>query len=165
MRVMRYLTFILVVGLVAGCAEPSSKGPGRYDAMQQSAEAFEARLDECIAIHGYDPNSPGDLGPNELAPTERAFSNCAYDGLRTTLMLNTSQPRLYDAIIAEHRTMTDKVASGLMTRSERAKRMLELREDLREKEIARVAEENQEDQISQGTMDLIRYSTFQATRF
>ena len=72
-------------------------------------------------------------------------------------MLSTTQPRHYDAIIAEHRTMTDKVESGLMTRSERRARMLELREDLRQKEEAK------SEQIHQGVLDFIRHTTSQAS--
>ncbi len=165
MRMMRHLNFIVVAGLLAGCVASTDQSQSRYTAMQQAADEYESRLEECTAIHGYDPDNPGNLGPNQLAPTERNWANCVYDGLRATLMLETTQPRLYDAIIAEHRVMTDKVESGLMTRSERRARMLELREDLRQKEIARVSAEAESEQIPDGVMDMIRYSSFQSTAF
>ena len=165
MKVVHGLMMLMVVGPIVGCAqttEPTASGSAE---MQQAVAAFEARFADCTKIHGYDPDNPGNLGPNELAPTERDWANCAYDALRATLMVWTTQPRHYDAIIAEHRIMTDKVESGLMTRTERKQQMQVLRDDLREKEIARISEESGSGQINQNTMDLIRYSTFQATRF
>ncbi len=163
--IIRHLAFAVVAGLAVGCAEPSNQSQSRYAAMQQAVDAFELRLDECTSVHGYDPNNVGDLAPNQLAPTERAWADCAYDGLRSTVMLQTAQPRLYDAIIAEHRAMTDKVESGLMTRSDRRNRMLELRADLRQKEAARLASEGQPDRIHEGAMDAIRNASISATRF
>ncbi len=169
MTMNRVLSSLAAAGVLAACATPieqaSTQETGRFGEMQQAVEAFDLRRDECKAIHGYDPENPGDLGPHELAPTERAWANCAYDAVRSTLMLESTQPRLYDAIMAEHRTMTDRVESGLMTRDERTARMFELRKDLRQKEIARVSAESQLDQIPQGVIDLIRNSSLQVTRF
>lgn len=167
MRIVHVLALAAVAGAFAGCAERPSQAPepSRFGEMQQAIDAFDARRNECKALHGYDPDNPGDLGPNELAPTERAWAACAYDAVRATLLLQTTQPRLYEAAMAEHRTMTDKVEAGQMTRAEREARMFELRKQIREKEIARVSTESQIDQIPQGVMELIRNSTFQATRF
>jgi len=169
MTIIRLLTILATVGFLFGCAAPvnqtTAQELSRFGAMQQAVEAFDARRDECKAIHGYDPENAGDIGPNELAPNERAWSDCAYDAVRSTLMLETTQPRLYEAIMAEHRTMTDKVEGGLMTRDERTARMFELRNQLRQKEIDRVSKDAQLNQIPQGVIDLIRNSSLQVTRF
>ena len=167
MRPIHYLAFTVVVGVLASCAAPpqTEQAPSRFGVMEQALDAYYVRRDECIAIHGYDPDNAGDLGPYELAPSERDWADCAYDAVRATLMTETTQPRLYDAAMAEHRTMTDKVASGLMTRAEREARMSEIRDELMEKEIARVSTDSGPEQVPPGVMDLIRSSSYQATRF
>lgn len=132
--------------------------------MQSAVDAFQKRFDECVALHGYTPDAPGNVGPNELAPTERAFSSCAYDGVRSTFMLASSQPGLYEAIIAEHQAMTDRVESGAMTRDERQARMRELRADLRAKEVTRMTD-RQAGGVSDLTANLIRNASFGATMF
>jgi len=166
MRIIRFLTFAFVAGILAGCAtQPLGEPTSRFGVMQQALDEFKLRREECKTTHGYNPENPGVLGPNEIAPTERAWANCAYDAVRSTLMLESTQPRLYEAIMAEHRTMTEKVAAGQMTRADREARMFELRKDLRQKEIARVRTDSQLDQIPQGTMELIRSSSLNATRF
>lgn len=166
MKMTHFLAAVAACALV-GCVPPPPPGetPSRFGQMQQAVDAYYARRDECKSLHGYNPDNPGDLGPHELAPTERAWAQCAYDAVRTTLMLETTQPRLYEAAMAEHRTMTDKVAAGVMTRAEREDRMFELRKEIREREIARVSADSQLDQIPQGVMDLIRNSSLGATRF
>ena len=164
---IRYLTLVIIAAVFAGCETPGESEPSAigFGKMQQAVEAYYERRDECKSIHGYDPDDAGDLGPNELAPNEKAWGQCAYDAVRATLLLETTQPRLYEAAMAEHRTMTDKVGAGLMTRDERETRMFELRKEIREKEIEYLSTAAQLDRIPQGVMELIRSSSFEATRF
>ena len=168
MTLIRCLFYSAIACVLAACVQPppaTEGGASRFGAMQQAVEAYYTRRDECKRVHGYDPDNPGTLGPNEIAPNERAWAACAYDAVRATLMLETTQPRLYEAAMAEHRTMTDKVEAGLMTRAERDDRMFELRKEIREKEIARASRDSQLDRIPQGVIELIRNSSLEATRF
>ncbi len=168
MTQIRYMFVSTIACVLAACAPPppaSQDEASRFGAMQQAVDAYYARRDECKELHGYDPENPGALGPHELAPTERAWAACAYDAVRSTLMLETTQPRLYEAAMAEHRTMTDQVEAGMMTRAERDDRMFELRKEIREKEIARVSSDSQLDRIPEAVIEMIRNSSLGATRF
>lgn len=133
---------IAVIGLLAACGgqQASSTQPSKY---QQAYAQFEKHLDKCSATHETDPRTAA-VGENELAPREREWRTCAYDGIRTLLVPGSADPELYATLIAEDQAMTEKVANGQMTRSERRARLDEIRDNITAKE-ARSAELSEAD--------------------
>ena len=174
MKPLRDLVILGTMCWTVGCAEKLAQNDVKYLAMHTAVESFETGLRECTTLHKYDPDDPGNVGPNQLAPAERAWSECVYDALRATIMGQTAQPELYEAIIDEHKILTDKIDAGLMTRSDRSERMSVLRDDLRSKELARMNVERQlasreggatSGEAWRGAADSIRRASINSTRF
>jgi len=157
---MRQLKLIAAVGLLAGCAATPDQGQSFRGGTQQAVAAFESRLEACTAIHDYSRDNPAGLHPDQRAAAERNWDDCAYHGLWSTVALATTQPRLYDAIIAKRRTMIDTADSGPVTRSEKHAHMLELYEELRRREVAILTTRREQGRVHQGTIDLIRHRSF-----
>jgi hypothetical protein len=96
---------------------------------------FDTRLKQCTAKYGYDPKKQGNLAANQLAPKEREWAQCAYEGVHEFIIPRTDFPQAYMRIIAEHRVMTDLVAEGRMTRADRRQRMSALIDKIKVQEL------------------------------
>ena len=101
--------------LLAACAAPAS--------FEESYARFEQALAQCTTQFGYDPETVVDIGPYELAENERPWLECAYAGVETHLVPYSAVPELYTDLIAEHRTLTDGVERGEVTRAAREERV------------------------------------------
>jgi hypothetical protein len=89
-------------------------------------ERFAAHLDECTARYGFDPDATAAVGDRELAPNEREWRACAYAGVDTILIPNSSVPDAYRRLVDEDRVLTEAVAAGTITRQERRERIDQL---------------------------------------
>jgi hypothetical protein len=121
----------LVVGLLlAGCGGPgATQQSGSTASIDRAHAQFVQHLDQCTQTVGSDPRSAA-VGETELAPGEREWRACAYEGLRTIMMPASTNPDLYAQLITEDQAMTDKVAAGTMTRSARQARLDALRAEI-----------------------------------
>ncbi|MEK9660205.1 MAG: hypothetical protein VW644_00450 [Alphaproteobacteria bacterium] len=91
--------------------------------------------DRCTAAHGYDPRKPGEISENELAEGERAWRDCMYAGIDADIAHRSSSPAEWRALIDADRQMTDAIAAGSMTRSQRAARLQMLIANIRMAEL------------------------------
>ncbi len=91
--------------------------------LAQARKQLDEHLKLCTTRHGYDPEAASSLGPHALGRGERQWRECVYQGVETYLIPNTFTPEIYRKAIAEDREMTDRVASGQMTRAERRARI------------------------------------------
>lgn len=108
----------LVAGLIAlqlGCT-PTPSEPQRADMALQEAVAG------CTAAHGYDPRA-ADLPEHALAPGEREWRDCARAAVSTGIVPKSSVPDLYRRLLADDERMTDALAAGAMSRTERTQRL------------------------------------------
>lgn len=102
--------------------------------LQRGYERFQAYLEDCSKTHGTDPRKATGVGERELVAREREWRACAYEGIRALLVPATKHPELYAQMISEDQSMTDRIARGMMTRSERRARLEQLREVIAQKE-------------------------------
>ena len=91
----------------------------------------------CSKRFGYDPEAASKLGASVLAPGEREWRECVYQGIEKYLIPRTLSPDVYRQAIAEDRKMTEAVANGEITRAQRQGRVQQMLE-----EIDRVEEAN-----------------------
>lgn len=111
-------------------------GSGTSDRQASILERFNQHLAGCTARHGYDPGKTEDLGPHQLGENERAWDECVYDGVERYLAVNSPVPKAYDALVATHKTLTNKVESGEITREQRRTEVQALFESIRRDEAA-----------------------------
>lgn len=128
---------ILSAALLGLLLLPASAG-AQNDAAEKKA-AIESHLAECTATHGYDPEA---ANPEKaLAPGERAWNDCAYDGVRALLAKQSRIPGIYDLLIDQHRDMTDALERGEITRTQRKQRTDAIAASIRNQEEALVQDE------------------------
>ena len=99
-----------------------SSGLGAVTA-EEALEQLEQRLTKCTDEFGYDPDRTQDIGPQELALNELEWRSCAYRAIETLMIPNTEVPQVYQQIIDEDRSMTNKILNEEMTRAEREARL------------------------------------------
>ncbi len=130
---MRYKFFAAMACafFVAACA--SSQTTPEQTKLEIAEQNFNAYLDECSATFATDPRV-ATVGETELAPRELEWRACAYEGVRTILAPATTQPTAFVALIEEDKVMTEKIASGEMTRSARSARIDEVLNQIADKE-------------------------------
>lgn len=87
--------------------------------LDEAVSELKIYFAQCSTKTGYDPDHVGNLGAHDLHSGERAYADCAYDGINKILKARSRIPEIYDRFIAEHRKLTDKVKSGAITRDER----------------------------------------------
>lgn len=132
---------ILVLALAAGC---SSTGETTYQSqteqvgtLQQARERLLEQLQDCGTRHRYDPDDPA-LPENGLGPTELEWRQCAYEAARDYSAVNTPLALDFATLIDEDQKMTQALAAGQMTRSERRARLQPLIAAVREKELEQI---------------------------
>lgn len=133
---------VLASTLLACSTAPTSAGADQTP-LQQSYAKFQTYLNDCAKNIGVDPRTAKGVGERELLPKEREWRACAYEGIRALLVPTARHPGLYGQLIAEDQSMTDRIAKGTMTRSERAARLDQLREAIAQKEQQSTAEISQ----------------------
>lgn len=137
----RRAIFFLILAALSACADNQQSGKGRSTSVRDVIPFLDARLNDCTAIHNYNPNEAWGLGQYELAPTERAWLECAYTGVEKIIVPNTAFPKLYREAVTRHKSMTNLVERGELTRAERRKRTLEIRDSISQMEIERIFKE------------------------
>ena len=141
-------TRLLLAGAMAaalfGCAAPSAPGGSGANAFERAYARLQTYLDDCSKSVGVDPRTAKGVGERELLPREREWRSCAYEGIRSVLVPTTRHPELYGQLIAEDQSMTDRIAKGSMTRTERRARLDQLHEMIAQKEGQSGAELSQE---------------------
>jgi hypothetical protein len=136
------LAVSLLASTLLGCA--TSPPPGDDTSLERAYARFQTYLNDCSKSIGIDPRTATGVGERELMAKEREWRSCAYEGIRAVLVPATRHPELYGQLISEDQTMTDRIAKGSMTRSERRARLEQLRETIAQKEAQSSAELPQE---------------------
>jgi hypothetical protein len=133
--------------LLAGCAAGPPE-PQRADHVLQDS------LAACRVSAHYDPKST-DLPERALAPGEREWRDCARQAVVSRIVPGSSVPELYRSLVADDERMTDAVAAGTMTRSERTRQLEASIADIRAAETQAV-EARQARQLQDMKADLDR---------
>ena len=119
---------------LSSCATPQTPAEPIETPLQRGFERFQAYLNDCSKTTGTDPRTATGVGERELVAREREWRACAYEGIRALLVPVTKYPELYAQLISEDQAMTDRVAKGTMTRSERRARLDQIRETIAQRE-------------------------------
>ena len=98
--------------------------------VDKRSQALDEHLAQCTARFGYDPDNTAGLGDYELAPTERDWRQCAYQGIQTIMIPGALIPGAYKELIAQDQAMTRSIERREMTRSERSVRLDQLIRDI-----------------------------------
>jgi hypothetical protein len=136
------VTGVLSLALLSCSTAPLSPAETETP-LQRAYGQFQAYLDNCSKTTGTDPRKATGVGERELVSREREWRACAYEGIRVLLVPAARHPELFAQMIAEDQNMTDRIAKGTMTRSERRARLDELREAIAQKEGQSSAEVSQ----------------------
>ncbi len=136
-KVSAIVMLAVALGACAGQAarETPSQAPAS-PSFQELRAQVQAHFASCTEVNGFDPKA-SDLGEQGLAPGERAWRDCAYEGVTRIMIPRTQFPELYQQLIAEDQAMTGLIDNGEMTRSERMKRIQELVGQIENAEIVR----------------------------
>lgn len=109
---------------------------GAVPAAADSVAMLGAVADECTAKHGFDPRKPGAVAETELAEGERAWRACMYAGIESRIIPSSTAADEWRVLIAADKAMTDAIAAGTETRSQRAARLQMLVANVRLAELA-----------------------------
>jgi len=109
---------------------------------EEARARLETELAQCTQRHSFDPAASG-LPERALAPGERSWRECAYEGVKKHLVPNSAIPDVYLQLIGEDRTLTDRLDRGEITRAERRQRLEQLIERIRNAERQRIQAEQQ----------------------
>jgi hypothetical protein len=137
-KVRGCLSLCLGLGLLlsGSCAAP---GP------EAGAPQLKRHLQACTDRYGYAPETLPPPGERELAPHELAWRSCVYQALRAVATSFTLVPQRYEQLIAEDHALTQQIARGEATRSERRARLEANLEAIeREERAARLAREDRQ---------------------
>ena len=136
MRVAIATVVSAVVIVACGPASTSRDTAGTREIVTARRQ-LDDHMAECTKRYGYDPDAGAKLGANVLAPGEREWRGCVYQGIEKYLIPRTLSPDVYRRAIADDRRMTEAIAKGEMTRAQRQSRVQQMLE-----EIDRVEEGN-----------------------
>jgi len=135
--VPRLARMVAGLAILSACAT-SQEAPAPYNP-SQIEPAIAARMTECTATYGYDPDAPI-VEEAALAPGEREWRACVYEAIQTEIIPVTRAPDAYRQLIAEDTAMTEAVAEGRLTRDARRARLDQLAAEIRAAEAAAVAQ-------------------------
>ena len=108
------LAVALALGAV-GCA-PRPTEPER------AGRALDDALAACSAAQAFDPKAAA-LPERALAPGEPEWRACARRAVLEQIVPNSSVPELYRRLVEADVQMTEAIAAGTLTRSERSARL------------------------------------------
>lgn len=133
---MKGVAALVFAGLLAvGCAGRPAEPPPRATFGELRAQ-LDGHLDACTEAVGVDPRDALDAGDYELVAGERAWLDCAYEGIEGIMVPGSDIPEMYRSLIAESRAMTDRVERGEATRDQRRARIEELVAEIEDAELA-----------------------------
>lgn len=132
---MRHVVVIFIALLLASCATGSTTTSGGSLKIVNLYPQFRDHMAGCTNVHGFDP-ATANVDENSLAPGEKPWRECVYQGIDRFIIGYSTVPRLYKQIVAEDRVMTEQIASGELTRTGRRSRLEFLIELIREEEIS-----------------------------
>ena len=112
---------------------------------------FERHMNDCSKTFNFDPREIKNVRENELAPGEIPWRDCVYRGVEKFVIPETALPTDYRQIVAEDRIMTNKIAGGELTRTERRNRLEVLIQSVRAKEEHHLQEQRKKAQGIQDT--------------
>jgi hypothetical protein len=146
-RAVQIASPLAVAGIAAvlvGCsAAPAAVDP--------SDRVVQDSLAACSASSGYDPKA-ADLPERALAPGEREWRACARQAVVSSIVPKSGVPDLYRGLVADDERMTDAVEAGVMTRTERTRRLEASIADIRTAET-RAAEDRRARQLRDAKTD------------
>jgi hypothetical protein len=150
------------LALAAACGAPSSSKSTREIVIAR--EQLEDHIALCGKRYGYDPKADSKLAASVLAPGEREWRECVYQGIEEYLIPVTLTPDVYQRAIAEDRKMTEALAQGEITRAQRQARVQQMLEEIDRTEEAnqskvemdRLEAEIRQDMIRRGLSPLLR---------
>lgn len=119
-------------------------------------DRLAADLQQCSAIHHYDPRHVVGVSEHALAPNEMDWQLCATDAVRVYERANPEMAPLYNSLIDQDTMMTAAIPHGTMTRSQRSARMRDLLAKIKAAEDQQIAasREQQDRQLQQVTDQL-----------
>jgi hypothetical protein len=122
------------LALAAACGAPSSSKSTREIVIAR--EQLEDHIALCGKRYGYDPKADSKLGTTGLAPGEREWRECAYQGIEKYLIPRTLSPDVYRRAITEDRKLTEELAQGEITRAQRQARVQQMLDEIDQTEEA-----------------------------
>jgi len=136
-RLWRNALAALLLALAAGCTSGSGTADDsaatKANTLVDAREKLIAALKDCTGRYNYDPEAPG-LPENALAPNELEWRDCAYAASRDYTRVNTALAIDFTTLIDEDQRLTQQVASGQLTRTERRQRLQPMLDGIRQKE-------------------------------
>jgi len=132
---------LLMLAAVAGCTagETSRTRSDEAEALLAARDRLDAALRSCSERYPYDPNDPS-LPERALGPNELEWRQCAYEAAREYSAVNTSLALDFATLIDEDQKLTQALAAGEITRSERRSRLQPLITAVHEKELEQIEE-------------------------
>jgi len=130
----------VAMALLAGCATGETAYQSQAQqigALQQARETLLRDLQDCSTRYGFNPNDPA-LPENTLGPNELEWRNCAYEAARDYTAVNTPLALDFATLIDEDQKMTQALAAGQITRSERRARLQPLIAAVHDKEMQQI---------------------------
>jgi len=153
----------LACGLaLCSCASqpPSPPPPSPSADLLGARTALDTALHQCSTTYNYNPQQAANIGEHSLAPTELAWNQCAYNAVGTYEKANPKLAPMYENLVASYQQMTDQVAQGTLTRSERRARTQQLLQAIKQAEQAEISaanlQQSQQNQQQQNVIDTIR---------
>ena len=125
---------IAALVLATACGVSSASRSTREIAIAR--EQLDDHVALCTKRHSYDPKADSKLGPSGLAPGEREWRECVYQGIEEYLIPRTLSPDIYRQAIAEDRKLTEALAQGEITRAQREARVQQMIEQVNRTEEA-----------------------------
>ena len=143
---------LLLVGacvLLSGCQSAPVKPP---------AEQLDEQFAACSTQYAYQAGEmESSLGPHELAPEERAWRDCVYKAVETSVVPRMNLGDRVKEIIAADRTMTNEIEAGTLTRAERSDRIDKMLTALfNDEELARRDQAARVDAMMSADLDRMR---------
>lgn len=128
------------MALLAGCGTGETtyqSQAAQVETLQEARERLLRDLQDCSTRYGFNPNDPA-LPENALGPNELDWRDCAYEAARDYTAVNTPLALDFATLIDEDQKMTQALAAGQMTRSERRARLQPLIAAVHEKEMQQI---------------------------
>jgi len=119
------LGLAVVVFFLSGCATMD---------MDKASMELKTYMARCTSKFGYNPDDVSGIGEHELAPKEREWRSCVYEGIQAFIIPNTTMPEIYKDFISQDRKMTDAIGKGEMSRSQRKKRIAYMIKEIKRRE-------------------------------
>jgi len=156
---------VVSAGVIVACGGAStSRDTAGTREIVTARRQLDDHMAECTKRYGYDPEAGSKLESNVLGPGEREWRGCIYQGIEKYLIPRTLSPDVYRRAIAEDRKMTEAIATGEMTRTQRQIRVQQMLEEINRIEEAnrtkravdRVEMEMRQDMMRRSLSPLVR---------